>query len=122
MAKTAADKKAEIADLISRLEVFTEEFDEDDYKQFAKLTERYSERNAMLILMQRPSAKEIHGYTEWKRHGRQVKKDSKGIRILAPAGHAKVTDKVTGEEKDGRAFYKLVFVFDIAQTEEISNG
>lgn len=120
-----AVKKAEMTDLMGKLESFAEELEAgygDNDRRSDKVemfSTRYSERNAMLIVMQRPSATVIHGYREWLAHGRQVRKGQKGIRILAPAGNAKTIDKVTGEETKGRQFFRLISVFDIAQTEPI---
>lgn len=120
-------KKAEMTALLSSLEEFESALEAgygDNDRRSDKVehfSNHYSERNALLIVMQRPSATEVHGYGDWQKLGRQVKKGAKGIRILAPAGHAKVTDKVTGEEKDGRAFFRLISVFDKSQTEAKEN-
>ena len=79
--------------LIDALEVFTEESEDDDrvMESLARFAQHYSERNALLIVMQRPSATEVHGYRAWQAKGRQVLKGAKGIRILAPAGNAPAT-------------------------------
>ena len=46
---------------------------------------RYSFGNALLILLQCPTASTVAGYNTWKKtFGRQVKRGEKGIQILAP--------------------------------------
>lgn len=46
---------------------------------------RYSFGNALLILFQCPTATRVAGYTTWKKDfGRNVKRNEKGIQILAP--------------------------------------
>ena len=45
----------------------------------------YSFGNALLILLQCPTATSVAGYNDWKKKfGRQVKRHEKGIQILAP--------------------------------------
>jgi hypothetical protein len=83
--------------------------------------QHYSERNAGLIVMQAPNATEIRGFTAWREHGRQVRKGELGIRILAPAGQSEGTPATEDTPaKDGRRFFKLISVFDIAQTDPIT--
>ena len=45
---------------------------------------RYSFGNCILIALQRPDASMVAGFHRWKQMGRWVKKDEKGIAILAP--------------------------------------
>lgn len=114
------DKKAEMTALTEAVDTFAEELNERHADLVDKWSDHYSERNALLIVMQRPSATVIHGYREWLSNGRQVKKGQRGIRILAPAGQAR--GEVTQEHPDGkpgRQFFRLISVFDIGQTEEI---
>lgn len=96
----------------------------------------YSFGNALLILLQCPHASHVAGYTTWKRvFGRNVKKQEKGIRILAPCPKKQYVwqeakDPTTGKtirNPDGTAKmetalvtiprFKVATVFDISQTE-----
>ncbi len=86
---------------------------------------RYSLQNVMLIAWQRPTATRVAGFHTWKSLGRQVRKGEKGIAILAPMvkratdtneqsapSHAQDADRPAGRILG----FKVVFVFDIAQT------
>ncbi|ADD27340.1 ArdC family protein [Meiothermus ruber] len=81
---------------------------------------RYSARNVMLILMQRPEATLVAGIKRWNELGRRVKKGEKGIAILAPTlKRVDVVDEATGEVREERNLvgFHTTYVFDIAQTE-----
>ena len=96
----------------------------------------YSFGNALLILLQCPYASHVAGFTTWKRvFGRNVKKQEKGIQILAPCPRKQYVwreakDPATGnviQNPDGTAKmetvlitvprFKVATVFDISQTE-----
>src|SRR5262249_8468371 len=81
---------------------------------------RYSARNVMLILMQRPDATRVNAFWRWHELGRRVKKGEHGIRILAPL-RQKVEAGTGGDDQETPAYavrgFKTVCVFDIAQTE-----
>src|SRR3989442_4723007 len=51
---------------------------------------RYSARNVMLIMLQRPCARRVAGYRTWQAMGRQVRKGERGIAILAPCKYRRV--------------------------------
>ena len=120
--KTAAERAA----LLDQLATFQDDLDENEILD-AKVTiweQKYSDRNAALIVMQRPEATDIRGYRQWQAEGRQVRKGEKGIRILAPAGQGNGVEAKPAadgqpavEGKDGRRFFKLISVFDLSQTE-----
>ena len=97
---------------------------------------RYSFGNALLILLQCPTASTVAGYNTWKKiFGRQVKQGEKGIQILAPCQFTYLVeyqkiDLVTGQPlcgKDGKLLverrrenatrFKVATVFDVSQTE-----
>ncbi len=97
---------------------------------------RYSFGNALLILFQCPTATRVAGYTTWKKDfGRNVKRNEKGIQILAPCPSRRyvwkeVTDPNTGKvlcNPDGSprretqlvtvTHFKVATVFDVSQTE-----
>lgn len=77
--------------------------------QMAKF-HRYSVTNHFLILAQHPQATRVAGYRTWKKLGRQVRRGSKSIRILAP-----ILKRKTDEE--ALAGFRTVGVFDISQTD-----
>jgi hypothetical protein len=59
----------------------------DTLKVYLKTMARfpqYSLCNAMLIAMQRPHASRVAGFWSWRRLGRHVRRDEKGICILVP--------------------------------------
>lgn len=97
---------------------------------------RYSFGNALLILLQCPTASTVAGYNTWKKtFGRQVKRGEKGIQILAPCQFTYLVeyqkiDPATGQPlygKDGKPLterrrenatrFKVATVFDVSQTE-----
>ncbi|MGN0886091.1 MAG: ArdC family protein [Candidatus Spyradenecus sp.] len=66
----------------------------------------------------------VGGFSQWKKHGRIVKKGEKGMVICFPSTRAMknedgeaLTDEA-GNEKTYTAFY-FGYVFDISQTEEL---
>ena len=77
---------------------------------------RYSFRNLLLILEQSPNATRVAGFHDWLKHSRCVRKSEKGIAILAPMKWQK-HDKDTGETTSGIGGFRVVYVFDIAQTD-----
>lgn len=123
----AAAKAAAIAakeTLMDQLAAF-EDGDHDDQilGRIIYFESRYSTRNALLIVMQAPTATEVAGFKAWQERGRQVRKGEHGIRILAPAGRGAGTEPTERdpEGKPGRQFFRLISVFDISQTDEIED-
>ncbi len=55
---------------------------------------RYSLNNLLLIAAQRPQARQVAGFTTWKRLGRSVRKGAHGIAILAPVVRRRRPDAV----------------------------
>ncbi len=86
---------------------------------------RYSFRNLLLILIQKPDASRVMGYASWKQLGRQVKKDEKAIRIWAPMRtrlgeeNRVATDSLQGTDGESKEilFFRPVCVFDVSQTD-----
>lgn len=94
----------------------------EDWKRLLKFAAKfhnYSFGNTMLIHQQMPHATRVAGFHLWKKVGRWVKAGEHGIRILAPMYKVKqVEDAETGEEETKRvAFFRLVSVFDVSQTD-----
>ena len=81
----------------------------------------YSVSNLILILIQRPGATRVAGFTTWKDLGRWVKRGERGIAILAPVMAPKGRKEDEGEEEAEIApspvYFKVVHVFDVSQTE-----
>lgn len=85
---------------------------------------QYSFGNCLLIAMQRPEATFVAGFQRWKQLGRWVKKDEKGIAILAPVLNRKRKSETedAGEEPTERQAstvrgFKVAHVFDVSQTD-----
>ncbi len=84
----------------------------------------YSIGNLILITIQRPNATRVAGFSIWKDLGRWVKKGEKGIAILAPCLPPKKSktppEQIEEEEEEEEIkplYFKVVYVFDISQTE-----
>ncbi|BAQ34132.1 ArdC-like ssDNA-binding domain-containing protein [Dehalococcoides sp. UCH007] len=91
----------------------------------------YSIGNLILIMLQKPDATRVAGFSTWKDLYRWVKKGEKGIAILAPCIPPKkkqlepsdVENAPGGEEKPEDEteirpiYFKVVYVFDVSQTE-----
>ena len=92
----------------------------------------YSIGNLILVMLQKPDATRVAGFNTWKDLGRWVKKGEKGIAILAPCmppksaktvESASAEDAGKTEEEEGKQevirpiHFKVVHVFDVAQTE-----
>ena len=114
-------------------------FESQKYKDYLTTMSKfhsYSHNNILLIFQQKPDASLIAGYSAWKtEHGRQVRKGSKAIKILAPAPYrAKVNrDKINPDtnkpvlDENGnpvkenvevqKLAFKVVNVFDVSDTE-----
>jgi antirestriction protein ArdC len=74
----------------------------------------YSWHNQMLIWRQKPDASFVGGFNTWLKCGRYVRKGEKGIAILAPMFFK---DKNTNGDETKRIWFKVVYVFDISQTD-----
>ena len=74
----------------------------------------YSWHNQMLIWKQRADASFVGGFNTWLKCGRYVRKGEKGIAILAPMFFK---DKNANGDESKRIWFKIVYVFDISQTD-----
>ncbi|MGK7879235.1 MAG: ArdC family protein [Crocosphaera sp.] len=93
-----------------------------DWQRYLKVQSQfhnYSFNNVMLILSQFPEAERVAGYQRWLELGRQVKKGSQSIKILAPLKRKVEEENDQGEleKKTGIFGFRTVSVFDISQTE-----
>ena len=119
MPKTKTSRQEKLNETLDMLEQGVKAFfDSDTYHKFITVMARfpnYSLNNQILIAMQMPEATRVAGFTAWKNDfNRIVKKNSKGIRIIAPMTFKTTTD--TGEEKINTRF-KTAYCFDVSQTE-----
>ena len=136
----ARDRQQAMKELTDRLEQGVQDvFQSENFKAYLACMAKfhsYSLNNTILIAMQKPDATLVAGYQTWKkRHGRQVRKGEKGIKILAPAPYKvklekDMIDPATGKRvlgPDGqpkkeivmidRPAFKIATVFDVSQTE-----
>ena len=86
-----------------------------DYLDFCSRFHDYSLGNIWLIMQFKPDATFVAGFHRWISLNRFVRKGERGIPILAPI-------LVNEDEKDGIEIkrlvgFKVVYVFDVAQTE-----
>ena len=84
----------------------------------------YSIGNQILIMIQRKDATKVAGFNTWKDLGRWVKRGERGIAILAPVMPPKPKPEEKAPEKEEEieiepqpVYFKVVYVFDIGQTE-----
>ena len=80
---------------------------------------RYSLHNVMLIASQEPNATHVAGFHAWHKLGRFVKKDEKGILILAPIIRQKAENNAETEPDESSVAigFRAAYVFDISQTD-----
>ena len=79
---------------------------------------QYSMQNCMMIACQCPNATHVAGFHAWRKLDRRVKKGQHGIAILAPCTYrSKETDDDTEERKAVVKGFRVVYVFDISQTD-----
>jgi predicted nucleic acid-binding Zn ribbon protein len=111
----------------------------DNFRQFLTTMAKfhdYSIGNQLLIMLQRPEATRVAGFNTWKDMGRWVKSGEKGIAILAPIFQPRATCPACGarlprgarfcsecgktveiEVEVSLRYFKVVYVFDVSQTE-----
>ena len=99
------------------------------YLTFCSSFYNYSYNNIILIMMQRPDATYVAGYTAWRKMNRFVKKGEKGIGILCPCIRKVETFKepddknVYNDEEAEKQVKKVIsgfkvgYVFDLSQTD-----
>lgn len=89
------------------------------YLRSAARFHKYSLGNVLLIAMQRPTATRVAGFHTWLSLKRSVRKGEHGIRILAPMVRkaSADADDEDAAEQTSRVYFKVVSVFDVAQTD-----
>jgi antirestriction protein ArdC len=91
----------------------------DDWRRYLASMARfhtYSPMNSLLIMAARPDATRVAGYRTWAAMGRQVRRGSKGIAILAPMV-GKTEDPTTGDEVRRVFGFRAVSVFAYEDTD-----
>lgn len=86
------------------------------YLKAMSVFRRYSWSNCLLIAMQKPDATYVAGFRTWQKLKRYVKRGERGIAILAPV-IIKQRDEEREEELEVITGFRVVYVFDISQTE-----
>lgn len=92
------------------------------YLEMLSRFHRYSIGNCILISIQRPEATHVAGFQRWKQLGRHVKREEKGISILAPLVRRPKRDDGEADADDEKkrttvCGFRAVYVFDVSQTE-----
>jgi hypothetical protein len=104
----------ELASLIDEAR-FSQEI--EAYLETVAKFHHYSIHNQLLIKDTFPKASHVAGFCTWRdQFNRTVKKGERGIPILAPV-RVKDQPKEEDEEPAYKVFFKVVYVFDISQTE-----
>ncbi|MBN2098994.1 MAG: DUF192 domain-containing protein [Dehalococcoidia bacterium] len=129
-------KERKIDDVLKRLREGVETIQQgENFREFLLTMSKfhdYSIGNLMLIMLQKKDATRVAGFNTWKDLGRWVNKGEKGIAILAPCMPPKGTQPATPKEpttEEGETpeepeveelrpvYFKVVYVFDVSQTE-----
>lgn len=91
----------------------------EEYMKLLKFQARftnYSANNTMLIMLSKPNATYVAGYSAWTKMRRNVRKGEKAIRILAPCTY-KVFEDTEQDYVNKLVGFRIANVFDIGQTE-----
>ena len=81
---------------------------------------RLSLHNTCMLALQIPNASVVGGFQQWKRAGRMVMKGQHGAAIWIPLGIPKA--ETAAETAEGPVGFTLATVFDVAQTEDITES
>lgn len=100
------------------------------YLAFMARFHQYSFGNCLLIALQRPEATLVAGFQRWKQLGRTVRRNERGIALLAPMiGRRQPTDSESEDDSSAETAahtsrsgstirgFRIVYVFDVSQTE-----
>jgi antirestriction protein ArdC len=109
--KATIERLANETDAVRQSELFRE------YLRTSAAFWDYSWHNQMLIWTQKPTAKLVAGFNTWQKCSRYVRKGEKGIAILAPMFFKDKRQTDNGEEETRRIWFRVVYVFDISQTD-----
>jgi antirestriction protein ArdC len=74
-----------------------------------------------MLVLQRPDVTIVGGLQQWRKLGRHVKKGEKGCYMWVPLGTRETDEQgMMHTDMPDEKRFKLVAVFDVSQTEEIS--
>jgi len=117
-------RERKIDDVLRRLKSGVDSIQEsENFREFLLTMSKfhdYSIGNLILIMLQKPDATRVAGFTTWKDLGRYVRKGEKGISILAPCmppKKAKVVEPEDEEDDESLVeirpiYFKVVHVFE----------
>jgi len=97
-----------------------------NYLDFCSRFHNYSFNNRLLIWIHKPEATFVAGFRTWAMMGRRIKKGEKGIPIFAPIAvkvrkepeqDEEVEDQAEHQEPEVVTRFKVVYVWDVSQTE-----
>jgi hypothetical protein len=80
---------------------------------------RYSARNTLLLMLQKPDALAIASYTKWQQLGRQVRKGATAAWVYAPVTKKVIED---GQEREKVVGFRLVPTFSDKDLEDIESN
>lgn len=104
--------KEEKAAFIANLRAGADALKDQGFMPPSNLLDSFSIHNALMIIWQKPSATHCAGFHAWKAAGRSVKKGAQGAAILVPLG----------ADDEGKTRFSWRYVFDIADTEELTES
>jgi len=99
------DVKRALADFCDTIAAGVGDATFDAFLSYAARFHRYSWRNTLLIMFQRPEAYFVAGYHRWRDLGRSVKRGAKAIWILAPSRYHKTVTTDDGDTEEVEALY-----------------
>lgn len=115
---TREQRNAQLEALSAGIKARVAELGEDNLDEYGEMFEgRYSPKNVLLILMQRPDATVVRGYDQWLDEGRQVRKGETGIKIRKVVTRGEQTNDAGDVTRTGYRSCIWLTVFDIDQTD-----
>lgn len=105
--------------LVNQVESLADSGQWQRFLDFTASFRSYSFNNLMLIWAQLPEATRVAGFRQWEKLGRHVRKGEKSLKIFGYSTKKTTeTDDESGEETTKRrAYFPVLSVFDISQTE-----
>ena len=122
MARMTREQRSKaLEELSARVKARIEEMADEELADYGEMFEgRYSPKNVVLILTQRPDATVVRGYDQWKSEGRQVRKGEHGIKIRKVVSGPDRTNAAGEVTAQGWRSMIWLTVFDIDQTDPIT--
>ena len=115
------DRSKALEALSAKIKRQLDALDEDALAEYGEMFEgRYSPKNALLILAQRPDATVVRGYNQWKDEGRHVRKGETGIKIRKVVARGEQKNDAGEITKTGYRSVIWLTVFDIDQTDPVA--